>query len=100
MRKKSQSKSELAKDKTDLQRREASKELKTTVLIVCEGKKTEPYYFRELARSSGLSTRQVQTEAADITIDGNCGSAPKNVVEHGISLFNQDPTYNFIFFLL
>lgn len=44
------------------------------VLIVCEGKKTEPNYFNELINHYKLNTANVQIDKAE-------GSSPKNVLE-------------------
>jgi hypothetical protein len=54
------------------------------VLIVCEGAKTEPNYFRSLKnalRLGGLVDVQVEGE--------DCGSAPISVVDYAIKLRNE-----------
>lgn len=49
-----------------------------TVLIVCEGEKTEPNYFKELRAD-------LQLNVANIEITGDTGgSAPISIVSHGI----------------
>jgi hypothetical protein len=60
------------------------------VLIVCEGSKTEPNYFRELVAYYQLSS-------ANIEITGDGGSAPDSVVDYAIELFEQDPDYDCVF---
>lgn len=50
------------------------------ILIVCEGKKTEPCYFR-------LMRKELRLRSAVIDIEGEkCGSAPISVVEHALDL--------------
>jgi hypothetical protein len=60
------------------------------VLIVCEGKKTEPNYLGELVSHFKLST-------ANIFITGDCGSAPSSVVDKAIELFERDPSYDKVY---
>jgi len=50
------------------------------VLIVCEGAKTEPQYFRALRKELRLQTVEVEVEGED------CGSSPISVVNYAISL--------------
>lgn len=52
------------------------------VLIVCEGEKTEPNYFKELIDYYKINT-------ANVYIDGKCGSAPRSVIDHAIKLYNE-----------
>ncbi|MBN4079239.1 RloB domain-containing protein [Beggiatoa alba] len=52
------------------------------VLIVCEGKKTEPNYFEELKDHYGLSS-------ANVAVTGDCGSSPMSVVNHAQDLFRE-----------
>ena len=59
-----------------LERRKPFKTPKATILIVCEGKKTEPIYFQALRRDRGISPGQMQID------EGEGGSHPKSVVEH------------------
>ena len=53
------------------------------VLIVCEGEKTEPNYFRELVKYYKINT-------ANVAIDGSCNSSPKSVFERSEELWNQE----------
>ncbi|MCY7294609.1 RloB family protein [Alteromonas sp. a30] len=55
-------------------RRDAQRSPYDRVLIVCEGEKTEPNYFKELIRCYGINSANV--EVAD-----SRGSSPKNVLE-------------------
>ena len=61
-----------------LKRMKAKRDPYDIVLIVCEGEKTEPNYFEELRDAFKLNT-------ANIEICGDeCGSSPRNVVDHAI----------------
>ena len=63
-------------------------------MIVCEGEKTEPFYFEEIKIL-------LEIDSANIEIDGTCGSSPISVVEHALLLFDRDRAtgeiYNKIF---
>lgn len=72
-----------AKTAETLQRRKAVRRRYDKVLIVCEGKKTEPHYFNELKDYYELDT-------ADVKVSGNCGSDPLSVVGHGETLYQQE----------
>ncbi|EAA9255418.1 RloB domain-containing protein [Salmonella enterica] len=60
----------------DLARRKAVKSPLAKILIVCEGKKTEPNYFEDLINHFKLLTASV------IDVTGECGSSPMCVVRH------------------
>ncbi len=61
-------------------------------MIVCEGEKTEPLYFKALVARLGLTT-------AEVEVCGECGSAPKSVVRFGKKKFDCDPDFDLIFFV-
>lgn len=74
-----------------LQRKNAKKAPYDRVLIVCEGAKTEPNYFREIRDAYRLST-------ANIDICGEeCGSDPLSVVNYAIRKFREDPDYDRVY---
>lgn len=50
------------------------------LLIVCEGKKTEPYYFMGLRAEWKISQAQIEI------VGEECGSAPISVVDYAIEL--------------
>lgn len=77
------------KTKADLRRRSAHKTPRKRVLIVTEGSKTEPAYFRALIQKLGLTT-------ATVRIAGESGSAPINVVEYAQALFKKDDDFEII----
>ncbi len=59
------------KRRTDTRRKEKTRDVRPRVLVVCEGEKTEPYYFQDRARHYQLSgVKAVGT-----------GSDPKTLVE-------------------
>lgn len=74
-----------------LYRRRQTKQPYDVVLIVCEGAKTEPEYFRALINNLRLST-------ANIRICGKeCGSAPKSVVDYAIEESNKTIDYDRVY---
>lgn len=70
-----------AKISANLERRKAKRATYQKVLIVCEGEKTEPNYFKELVSYYELNT-------ANVEIDGSCGSSPKNVFIKALELYS------------
>lgn len=62
----------------DLRRRKPYKEEQPTVLIICEGGKTEPSYFINLLRTLRISS-------ATVEVCGKCGSTPKSIVDFAVS---------------
>lgn len=70
------------KSKKDLERKKAKRSSFEKVLIVCEGEKTEPNYFKELKDYYQLNT-------ANVVVDGNCGSDPWSVYQHAQRLVNM-----------
>lgn len=70
-----------AKSVKDTKRKSARREAYDRVLIVCEGTKTEPYYFEGLKAEYNL-------HSANIRITGNCDSAPISIVEQAKKLFD------------
>ncbi|MYA87211.1 MAG: RloB domain-containing protein [Boseongicola sp. SB0662_bin_57] len=59
-------------------------------MIVTEGSKTEPEYFRLLIQELGLTTAKVK-------ITGDGGSAPISVVEFAEGLLKDDPDFEHVF---
>jgi len=73
-----------------LQRKKAKRAPYDRVLIVCEGSKTEPNYFREVIEEWRLNT-------ANIRITGEGGSDSLSVVDTAISLFEKDRDYDRVY---
>ena len=72
----------MAKRKISFNRHSPKFEEYDLVLIVCEGEKTEPNYFKQLIQEERLSS-------ANIVITGECGSDPVSVVKHSIALYKE-----------
>jgi hypothetical protein len=72
-----------------LRRRQAMKAPYDVVLIVCEGKKTEPNYFNELKKAFRLNN-------ANVRISGR-GSDPLGVVNFAIETFRQEPEFDRVY---
>ena len=60
------------------------------VLIVCEGEKTEPNYFAGLRNRLKLST-------SNITVTGECGSAPSSVFDKAKEIAKKDGEYDKVY---
>ena len=74
-----------------LKRKKAKQAPYDRVLIVCEGAKTEPNYFREIRDAYRLNT-------ANIDICGKeCGSDPLSVVNYAIRKFREDSDYDRVY---
>ena len=74
----------------DTRRRPALRDERERAMIVTEGSKTEPDYFRCLIRELGLTT-------ARVTITGDGGSAPISVVKYAEGLLADDPDFEHVF---
>ena len=70
-----------AKGPGELSRRQPLRASYDKALIVCEGEKTEPLYFRELIDHHEI-------HSANVRISGDCGSDPISVIEHGLKLYH------------
>ncbi|MFC2540881.1 RloB family protein [Neisseria sicca] len=71
-----------AKRLSDYQRKKAYRQPYERILIVCEGEKTEPFYFKSLCASLSLHT-------ANVEITGNCGSSPKSIFKKAQEMFKE-----------
>ena len=72
-----------AKAAPQLGRRKPVRATYDKVLIVCEGEKTEPLYFKELVD-------YYEIHSANVRVSGECGSDPLSVVNHGIKLYEDE----------
>ena len=72
-----------AKSSRQLDRRKAKRAPYDKVLIVCEGEKTEPQYFIGLKNYYELN-------GANVEITGDCGSAPKSIVEYAKQRYREE----------
>ena len=72
-----------AKGMRELTRREHKRAPYDKVLIVTEGKKTEPEYFNDLKK-------YYRIHSANIKIDGSGDSSPESVVKYGKELYEDE----------
>lgn len=73
-----------AQKATEFERRRRDRAQGPRFLIVCEGMKTEPYYFEEFCRVHQLRTPRVRIAP------GEAGSSPDCVVAYAENLFDED----------
>lgn len=66
-----------------LQRQQHDRSRMKRYLVVCEGTKTEPHYFRELLEALRIRPQMVR-------IAPNDGVSPDRVVEHAFLLYQED----------
>lgn len=76
--------------KTQKEKRVSKRDPYPRILIVCEGRKTEPLYFQEIRRYLGINPENV-------VIDGNSPPAPVNVVEHAKQRFKSDGNFDNVY---
>ena len=81
-----------AQRKADLERRNGFKSEIKRALIVCEGEKTEPIYFKDLIGALGLTS-------AEVEVCGDSGAAPESVVKLGIRKLKDDSDFDLVFFV-
>jgi hypothetical protein len=67
----------------EIKRRAAVRQPYERLLIVCEGKKTEPQYLCEIQRAYRLATAHVQV------LRSQFGTEPLQVLEYALSVFKQ-----------
>jgi hypothetical protein len=61
------------------------------ILIACEGKKTEPNYFRDLRKAFGLNPMNV------VIADKRHGLDPMSLVEYALEEYKKEPDFNHVF---
>ncbi len=81
MAKRKRSKRKRARSLSALERRPGVRQPRQCILIVCEGKKTEPNYFQSLRKRLRLMPVEVEIIPGD-----KSGSAPISVVNHALML--------------
>ena len=69
-----------ARKNIDLQRERHKRAQNKRYLIVCEGTKTEPYYFQSLLEDIGIRLPTVR-------VAKNEGSSPDRIVTHALDLY-------------
>ncbi|WP_169293941.1 RloB family protein [Advenella sp. EE-W14] len=74
------------RNKRQLERKRATRASYDRILIVSEGSKTEPNYFKEIRSAYRLQTANIEVRSSEL------GTAPIQVVQYAHSLFeNGDP---------
>ena len=73
------------------QRQRAKRAPHERVLIVCEGEKTEPNYFRGLRAAFGINTMNV------VIADKKRGLDPKRLVEYALEEYRKDSDFEHVF---
>lgn len=68
--------------KSSLKRGKQPREEYELIAIVCEGTKTEPFYYDDVKKVERLPS-------ANIFVTGDCSSDPLSVVKHGIYLYER-----------
>lgn len=72
-----------AKKASDLKRRKSAREAYAKILIVCEGEKTEPFYFNDARNYYGLNTVNVE-------VRGDCNSDPMSIVNFAKQRYKEE----------
>jgi|SRR3989304_4703087 len=80
-----------AREVESLRRQAAKRAPYDIVLIVCEGAKTEPYYFKGLREHLRLNNANI------VITDKKTGTDPLSVVNLAIKEFNKDPCYDKVY---
>ena len=80
------------KAKYDYKRKSKFLSTRSRVLIVCEGEKTEPLYFKNLIKKFGLT-------ATEVEVSGDSGSTPSSVVKFGKAKIKLDSDIDYLFFV-
>jgi hypothetical protein len=80
-----------ARDARSLRRKRAKRSPYDMVLIVCEGEKTEPNYFRALIDDFKLNTANV------VVAKNIAGSSPKSIVDFALKEYRKDKEYDRVY---
>ncbi len=76
-----------ARSASDIERKTHHRRIAERVLIVCEGEKTEVFYFKDFCEDLRLSTWNVRVEP------GGRGSSPDRVVAYALELYENDARF-------
>ena len=61
------------------------------ILIACEGKKTEPIYFKDLRKAFGLNPMNL------VIVDKRHGLDPMSLVEYALEEYKKEPDFDHVF---
>jgi len=78
-----------SRSRNELGRKSPTRIPRRSILIVCEGEKTEPDYFKGLRKKYRLSTLEVEIAGEE------CGSDPNSVVRYACNRKNDEPDPDF-----
>ena len=79
------------RDRQNLKRKQEGCHIKESILIVCEGEKTEPNYFKSLRE-------RFKSKTIKIEIDEKSDSTPISVIKYAINKAEQNPeSYDIIY---
>jgi hypothetical protein len=85
---------QLAKERSKIERRKAMRLEHGTALLVCEGRRTEPHYLRELLRLLEISPARVEI------IEGQTNADAMSVVRRARQLYERKPEYDHVFIII
>ncbi len=80
-----------AKNARSLKRKRAKRSPYDMVLIVCEGEKTEPSYFRAMIDDLHLNTANI------VVAKNTTGSSPKSIVEFALNEYRREKEYDRVY---
>ena len=72
---------------SDIERKRRHRRIGERILIVCEGEKTEVFYFKDFCEDLRLKTLDVRVEP------GSRGSSPDRVVAYALELYEEDARF-------
>ena len=87
----SRSGNQFTRKASELRRKEGKKPAYDRLLIVCEGKKTEPNYFEELRQRARLPSAHVKV------LHSEAGTEPRQVVEYAEQVFKASKAYDKVY---
>lgn len=90
--------SNLARDKhwrerraEELKRKRGNRATFDRLLIVCEGKKTEPNYFEDIRKELRLPKAEVRV------LHSETGTEPRQIVDYAEQVFREDPSFDIVY---
>lgn len=80
-----------ARSQASLKRKRAKRAPYDMVLIICEGEKTEPNYFKALIDDLQLNTANIKI------LKNTAGSAPRTIVDSALEEYKKEKGYNRVY---
>jgi len=75
----------------ELARKKGARPPYDRILIICEGKKTEPQYLEEIRRRNRVPTAHVQV------LHSQYGTQPRQIVDFAVAKFNKSKEYDSVY---